>query len=489
MVMQKQKLWLLNCLSNNEQSEYGLKYNFRNIDSIASYQQEVPLTRYEELEPYIQKIYEGHKDILFMGEPVAFELTGGSTGGAKLIPYTQESFRDFQSAILPWFINTIQSYGLSGKNIYLTISPALKREDKSEGGIRIGVRDEEYLGDFLSSFDASGLVPQWINELEDIYTWQLCTLYWLIKSRDLELISIWSPTFLLMLLDTLDTLENELLSLLENGDVISGYTLYADKEALSRLNKYIATKNTAILWPDIKLISCWGDASSKPFYEALKKRFSHVNFQAKGIISTESVVTIPDKNGNPSLAIESAFYEFLGADGNILLADELSLGVSYEIVITTNGGLYRYQSGDIAICEFCDDEKVILRFEGRKGIVSDIVGEKLTEAFVSNSLEVIEKPAILFPSTVEYILFIEENISQNKEEISQKVEQKLSQNPQYAYARKMGQLKKLKIFYVESLSKSYLEYRTKKGSRIGDVKIPSLCIESEFYHLIKKEAL
>jgi len=489
MLAQKQEIWLMNCLSRNKQSEYGLQYNFGSIDSITSYQNQVPLTRYEELEPYITKISEGAKDVLFMGEAIAFELTGGSTGGAKLIPYTEESFADFQKAILPWFVNTIETYGLSGTNMYLTISPALTREKKSKGGIRIGVRDEEYLGDSLSNFDELSLIPTWVGKLTDIATWQLCTLYWLIRSKDLELISVWSPTFLLMLLDSLDALENNLLILLEKGDEICGYTLKSDKKAFLRLREYIDKKDTAILWPTLKLISCWGDASSKPFFEALKKRFSHVSFQAKGLISTESAVTIPDRNGNPTLAIESAFYEFLRVDGKILLANELSVGSSYEVIITTNGGLYRYQSGDMVLCESCSEEKIILRFQGRRGVVSDLVGEKLTETFVSTSLEVINRPAILFPSTAGYILFVEKYLSQTSEGIGEKIEQKLSQNPQYSYARKIGQLEKLKIFYVQALSKSYLEYRTKKGSRMGDIKIPSLCMDKEFYHLIKKEAL
>jgi len=487
MVMQKQKTWLMNCLSRNYQSEYGLKYDFKKIDSVTSYQNQVPLTSYEELKPYIKKISEGDKDILFMGEPIAFELTGGSTGGAKLIPYTKESFTDFQRAILPWFVTTIENYGLSGKNMYLTISPALTREEKSKGGVRIGVHDEEYLGESLSNFDELTLMPSWVGDLEDIATWQLCTLYWLIRSKELELISIWSPTFLLMLLDTLDNIESDLLTLLKRGNEISGHELKSDKEALSRLEEYISKKDTAILWPNIKLISCWEDASSKPFFEALKKRFPHVNFQAKGLISTESVVTIPDSNGNPTLAIESAFYEFLQEDGEVLLANKLCVGSSYEVIITTNGGLYRYQSGDVVLCESCSEEKVILRFQGRKGVVSDLVGEKLTEAFVSNSLKVIDTPSILFPSTTGYILFVEKNLSQSREEISEKIEQSLSKNPQYAYARKIGQLKKLEVRNAQALSKSYLEYRTKKGSRMGDIKIPSLSVDKEFYNLIKKE--
>jgi len=486
--MTEQKEWLLDCLHRNAQTEYGLKHNFEEITSPCDYQKQVPLTNYENLQTYIDATAEGKKNILFTDVPVAFEVTGGSTGGRKLIPYTRESFTDFQRAILPWFATTMQTYGLSGENAYWAISPALRTEETTKGGIRIGVKDEEYLGEAFSVIGESYVIPSWVGELKDISRWQLCTLYWLIRSRELELISVWSPTFLLMLLEALDEKKEALLMLFSKGAEIDGYELKPDTEALLRLQDYIGTKNTVSLWPDLKLISCWADASSKPFFETLKKYFSYVQFQAKGLISTEGVVTVPNQKGRPVLAKQSAFYEFLQTDDTICFADELCIGERYEVIITTNGGLYRYQTGDMVLCEDIDGEDVVLSFLGRKGTVSDLVGEKLTEAFVSTSLDNVEGFYMLLASTENnpgYTLVLDANRIHDIPLLEKEVESKLCKNPQYDYARKVGQLRKLDIYLMKHPTKSYLDYTAAKGSRMGDIKIPVLCTDEGFYNMIK----
>ena len=487
MIKDEQEIWLKTCLSENKQSEYGTKYSFDTIDSVSKYQQNVPLCTYEDIEPYLHKIVQGAKDVLFADLPVAFERTGGSTGGKKLIPYTKKSFEDFQKAILPWFMNTAQTYGLSGKNMYLAISPALTKEETSTAGVRIGVRDEEYLGEAFFDAEDSVVVPDWVGELQDVAIWQICTLYWLLRSKELELISVWSPTFLLMLLDALESKQNELTELFTKGGEVSGHLLEADKEALVRLEAYRIKKDTACLWPNLKLISCWADASSQPFFESLKAKFLHVEFQVKGLISTESVVTVPNGEGEPSLAVQSAFFEFLTSEKSVLLAHELTVGESYEVVITTNGGLYRYVSGDMVLCKKCAEDEVILAFQGRSGVTSDLVGEKLTEMFVSGSLNFINIPYMLLTAESGYVLLLENFLDVDEKELIEKADENLSLNPQYKYARRLGQLTEIKLLHVKNLSSLYLQYKAHKGPRIGDVKVPVLCSDADFYALIGKE--
>ena len=59
---------------------------------------------------------------------------------------------------------------------------------------------------------------------------------------------------------------------------------------------------------DLKLVSCWADASSQPFFEQLRQRLAHASFQGKGLLSTEGVVTVPDSVGRPVLAPDSGFF-------------------------------------------------------------------------------------------------------------------------------------------------------------------------------------
>jgi len=57
------------------------------------------------------------------------------------------------------------------------------------------------------------------------------------------------------------------------------------------------------------------------------------------------------------------------------------------------------------------------------------------------------------------------------------VEQRLSANPQYAYARKLGQLSPLKPLLLDNPLKIYLANQKHTDTRLGDIKVPSLCTQ------------
>lgn len=481
-----QEEWLIECLKRNAMSHYGRYYRFEEINNIKMYQEHVPMVDYETIEPLIKRMAAGEADVLFQGVPATFEVTGGSTSGGKLIPYSEKIFKDFQSAILPWLYDISQRYGISGKAAYWSISPALRRATTTDGGIKIGVSDAEYLGDIASgTFNDSPVVPSWVGELYDVDKWQLATLYWLVQCRELELISVWSPTYLLMLMEVLEERSDELLDLFTKGGMIDEHVLYSDGNACERLRNYLVNKESATLWPQIKLISCWQDGSSRPFFERLKHRFPHASFQPKGLISTEGVVTMPNADGLPLLSPASGFYEFIDVNGDNYLAHELATDKIYEIILTTSGGLYRYRTGDMLQCEGYEKALPILRFVGRKGIVSDMVGEKLNEFFVRNALQSVGGFSMLIPDKridPHYILLSD---LANTPDKTIEVETKLMENPQYAYARKIGQLGSLEPLIIKDAMLLYIEYKTNTGSRVGDIKIPSLNSDDEWLRIIR----
>jgi len=481
-----QERWLLECLQRNAGSYYGRQYGFEKIGSAEAYRKQVPLVDYETLSPLIERIAKGETDLLFRGSPIAFEITGGSSGGGKLIPYTQESFADFRRAILPWFGHIAERYGVTGAAAYWSISPALRLPNFTKSGIRIGVTDAAYLGEETgAAFADAAVVPSWVGELTDVGQWQLATLYWLTRCEELELVSVWSPTFLMMLMELLEERHRELLKLLHYGGTIAGHELQPDAEAGRRFERYLETRESAELWPRLKLISCWQDASSRPFYERLQQRLPHSEFQPKGLICTEGVVTMPDGEGSPLLSPESGFYEFLDVDGKAYLADELTAGEAYEVVMTTNGGLYRYRSGDLVRCEGRKKGIPVLRFIGRSGIVSDMVGEKLNEAFVRQALEGVGGFAMLMAVQTgrpHYLLLTD---STDGAALAEEVEAKLRANPQYAYAREIGQLAELETALLEEAMRHYIDYKTALGSRIGDIKIPALQTDEAWLKRVK----
>lgn len=480
----RQEHWLFDCLRRNSASEYGKRYSFDTIHSVRDFQERVPVIAYADVEPHIQRLMAGEADVLFAGLPVCFERTGGSTLGSKLIPYSSRSLQDFQAALLPWLGNSIRQFDIQSGTAYFSISPATRRAEISPGGVPIGLPDGAYLGaDALAEFGQISAVPSWAGGLYDVELWQLVTLYWLLRREDLMLISVWSPTFMLTLLDALEERSNELVELLQNGVAVSGHALAPDPAALKRLNQYLATGDSQGLWPNLMLVSCWADASSKPFFEQLKQRLGHATFQGKGLLSTESVVTVPDQAGRPVLAPDSGFFEFHADSDVIYTADELTEGAQYEVLITTSGGLYRYKTGDSVVCEGFVDSVPVLRFSGRKGLTCDIVGEKLNDDFVSSCLEGVTGFRMLVPVRMPkpgYVLVVDDQYEHTPAQLIDLIETRLCANPQYAYARRMGQLGKLSIVTASNPLDKYAARLANAGGRLGDLKVTALRNESDW---------
>ena len=480
----RQEAWLMNCLRRNSGSEYGQRHNFSKIECVADFRNQVPVISYDDIAADIRRMYGGEADVLFSGTPVAFERTGGSTSGSKLIPYSQNSLEDFRAALLPWLSNTIEQFGITSGTAYFSISPATRQAEISPGGICIGLPDGAYLGDAaLEQFAAISSVPAWVGGLAELSQWQLATLYYLSTREDLALISVWSPTFFLMLLDALERRSGELATLLRDGGRLAGQDLPENPGALARLSRFIANRRTEILWPNLKLVSCWSDASSRPFFDQLRQRLPHAAFQGKGLLSTEGVVSIPNPAGQPLLALDSGFFEFMDHKGYLHLAGELEAGKAYETVMTTSGGLNRYRTGDWVKCEGFEKNIPIYRFSGRRGLTCDIVGEKLTEEFVLSCLEDIPGFHILVPaadSTPGYALVVDKLDNHEPATLIRLVEERLSKNPQYALARKLGQLDRLLVYSASQPLEKYVERFITAGARIGDVKVTALRPETDW---------
>lgn len=479
----RQEKWLLECVKRNVQTDYSSLYSFNEINNVSDFQRLVPIVSYEDLSHLIINTSNGQSDCLFSGNPIAFERTSGSTSGQKLIPYSTESIDDFRHALLPWLGSLAQHYKIQSGKAYWAISPATRQPEKTASGIPIGLPDAAYLGEELIPFFLeSSVVPPWVAIVSDISEWQLATLYYLVSCHDLQLISVWSPTFFLMLMDAIEGRRAELEKLLKQGGEVAGHTLREQPQAYERLCEYFRSQKTTSLWPELKVISCWADASSKSYANQIKNIFQDVPIQPKGLLLTEGVVTTPNTNGQLLLTADCGFYEFMGVDNAIKLAHELTVGETYEVIITTSGGFYRYRTNDCVSCDGYNDSTPVLSFIGRSS-TSDLVGEKLTESFVATCLGDIEGFKMLVPvedSPTGYLLVLEggENLSS----FITTVESRLKKNPHYEYARKVGQLQPLKALPLKNPLDIYVNSPLHEGTRLGDIKVPSLCLKPEIFN-------
>ena len=435
--------WLETMLGRNQNCAY-LKL-WGHPTSLEEFRNQVPLCGYEQIQPWVDRIATGEVSLLFPGQPVAFEKTGGSSSGCKLIPYTAEGLIDFRRALLPWLSNVVTRNRISG-SAYFSLSPAC-RNPEYLAGIPVGLSDVDYVGkDAGVIFAAVCAVPQSVGKIVDYNEWRKETLHYLKQAQNLELISAWSPTFLLQLFEG-ETTEN--------------------------------------LLPNLKVISCWADGVSAEYAKALQQLFPHATIEPKGLMSTEAVITIPDEHGHPVLA-EAGFFEFISGN-SVLLENELESEHEYEVVVTTASGLYRYCTGDIVRYIGRNHAgRAILRFIGRIGLVSDLVGEKLTESFVATCFRGIAGSWMLVPNVMGdgYTFVADQTI--RLPDINM-LETRLMTNPQYAYARKLRQLKPLAALPVHNLWCYYEQHQAAQGVRLGDIKPVALRTERHWVNLFKSQ--
>ena len=406
-------------------------------------------------------------------EPIiAFEETGGSAAGAKLIPYTMSSLLAFRSAILPWIGDLLlRRPVIASGRAYVSVSPATRQPRVTAGGLPVGLPSEgAYLGaDLAEPFRSILVTNDSIASLTDVNEWQMATLCQLIASRDLTFISVWSPSFLLRLLDALT-----------NGMEVIKARLGGQPEPMDRLTRAFAGGRfcTEILWPSLDTISCWTDGPSRVMAQQLARWFPSIFIEPKGILATESAISLPWGTPPNSLpALLSAFLEFVDESGQERLVDEVSEGQEYRIVLTTPGGLYRYDIGDRVRCT--GHTGLVPRFEflGRAGLVSDLVGEKLTEDFVCRIVGELEWPAMLVAQIQpepHYELWIDCRGSEVSVTLARDVEGRLKSNPQYAYARALGQIGPLSLMCKPGFIRECHDALLAKGRRLGDLKSVSL---------------
>jgi len=467
-------------LTLQQASPYGQRYQFQRLTDTTRFRAALPLTDYEQLRPAIAAMLAGQGQALLADPVVLWEETGGSSGGSKAIPYTAAALDGFARAVRPWLHDLLHHRPAIGAGrAWFVISPALRPPRTAADGTPFGAEhDALYFGpDLLPLLAQVVLAPSGLTHLPTA-AWRTATLHHLIADAGLSLLSVWSPTLLTGLLAAIPEEQERLLRLLRHG----GHGLPPLPQRAAALSAALATDplDTRRLWPQLQLVSCWTHATAARFLAPLRRLLPTVEIQGKGLLATEAAISLPlYPYPYPVLANESAFFEFLTPAGESRLAHELAADGEYEVVITTAGGLYRYRTGDQVAVRGFAERTPLLEFLGRCGRVGDLCGEKLTDAFVASTL-----PAEGFaqlaadPAGGGYLLLLDgaESTPAAATARAVAVEERLWGNPQYAHARRLGQLRALAARRLEAPLARYLAYCQRRGQRLGEIKPPALLL-------------
>ncbi len=468
-------------LDENSKTAFGTEHDLASIRDYEDYKKAVPvLEDYADLKPYTDQIAAGKSDILFPGKPLFFETTSGTSSDVKLIPYNKTLKDEFGKAVAAWMhdLNRMDPKIFSGKS-YWSLSPALKDHGMSSGGIRIGTSNDSDYFDPVSAFFLNQIfaVPGHVSRIADPHEFYIHTWSHLLTCKKLTFISVWSPHFLIRLLDFF---EENLREICYQSGAARTWADYIKGHMSER------TFTLSLVFPDLRMISCWTQGQSKIWLKKLLSIAGGIPIQGKGLLSTEGVMSIPMGMDQHVLSYTSHFYEFKRADNSIYTAENLIPDNIYEVIITTGGGLYRYNTHDLVRCTGFYESIPSLEFLGRSGHNSDLVGEKISETSLvdlfSQAIENFPRTESLYfypvasETTAGYWLIIESDDPSNVDNIVAFVESGLKQNPYYSQAIKSGQLQTLQSKNVAVGFSKILTayYQKRKKIKDGDLKLPVL---------------
>jgi hypothetical protein len=495
-----QERLLLKLLRRNAGSRYGRRFGFSSIRSFREYQARVPIVGYDDLREEIAAIARGVPGVLTEEPVLAMESTTGSTAATKLIPYTASLLREFRAALYPWMSDLYTRHPeLRRGRAYWCITPVAAAEQRTPGGLPLGLQDDAaYFGAGSRFLRRLMLGSGALARIPDLETCRYVTLLHLLAAPDLRFVSVWHPSFLALLVEALQSHAERLLRDLERGALdgsqrlaqpLRGRVLRGLRPQPRRARELHARLcatgrlRPQDVWPALRVVSCWGSAAAEPHARELRTLFPHAALQPKGLLATEGVVSIPlAEEGGSALALTSHALEFVdeAAAGPPALAHELLDGRTYEVVLTTGGGLYRYATGDRVRVLGWRAATPLVEFVGRRN-VSDLRGEKLHEGRAAEVLAAAFHEAGLRPAFAmlapdgdqppHYTLFVECRGGFEPAALARQVEERLLEGAHYSYSRRLGQLGPVRVFRIrEGAARVYLERCAALGQRQGAVK-------------------
>ena len=445
-------------------TEYGKNYG---VESRSDFREKLPLVEYGALQPWVERQKASAARVLTAEPPKFYEKTSGSSGPAKYIPYTKALQKSFSRMFGLWAHDVLENGpDLHSAKLFFSISPFFGEPEMTEAGTQVGLDDDsDYVSGWMNWFLKPFLaVPPSLSSLKDPEVFKRELVRALTKARELEVISVWNPSFLTMIVSYMRDNSTEL-------------GLASDFEPKD-------------VWPNLKLISCWASASAAPLAERLKEEFPGVLIQGKGLLATEAPITMPwiPAQGFVPL-LDEVFLEFETQEGEMLLLHELQEDEIYRVVVSQKGGLCRYRMGDLVKVTGFYHQTPCLDFVGRADAVSDLVGEKLSEIFVHETLQSLRDHLPDFATLVpvrkphdHYVLLVSDTTT-CVEELESLLESRLGQAHHYQHARHLGQLGPCRVVVAENASDLFMEEEQRRGLKLGDIKPRSL------YHQMPSEAL
>ena len=89
-------------LARNAASECGRRHGFESIHSYEAFRERVPVTRWQDVAPWIERSQATREPVISAEAPSFYECTSGSSAARKEIPYTPSLLGELKRAVVAW---------------------------------------------------------------------------------------------------------------------------------------------------------------------------------------------------------------------------------------------------------------------------------------------------------------------------------------------------------------------------------------------------
>ena len=390
---------LLDIVRRNRGTRFGRDHHFDTIHSLGEYREQVGINDYERLRPYVELAQNGEASVLTTEPVVMFAMTSGSTGQPKLIPVTETTRRHHRQLTRFWYYRALEDHpDLFSGNLLGVVSPAV--EGRTAGGLPFGAASGLIYKSSPSWIQNAYAVPYEISEVKDFEAKYYLTMR-LALERDVTFFGTPNPSTILKLVESVNRNKHEIIKDIGDGTITARCNLPPELRAalagrlaknpararrLESLVKSDGTLRPKEYWPRLQLIGCWKGGTVGVRLKEFARWFGKTTpVRDLGYMASEAQMTLPisDSGSAGILAVDNIFYEFIpeseigSASPTLLSCAELEEGSTYYLVLTTPGGLYRYDINDIVRVAGFFNRTPLIEFVRKGRDVTNITGEKL----------------------------------------------------------------------------------------------------------------
>jgi len=356
---------LQDLVTSAQYTVFGRKYHFSKLFSLKEFKKNVPIHEYNDLKPYILRMMDGEKNVLWNTPVTWFAKSSGTTSDkSKFIPISDESLQDnhFKASkdlLSNYYKNFPSSDLLTGKGLVVGGSHQISKvnEEIQYGDLSaVLMQNSPFWGQWIRTPELSvALLDEWEEKIEKLAQ---------VTAEENVTSLAGVPTWTLLL--------------------------------LKRILEIKGKSTIKEVWPNLELYIN-GGVSFVPYKEQFDKiiggkiNYLEIYNASEGFIAAQ---VNPDDDGMLLFTEHGVFYEFMpveeygNEDPKTVGLNKVVVGKNYALVISTTGGLWRYLIGDTV--QFTSINPYKIKITGRLKHYMNAFGE---EVIVDNSDHAIAQAA------------------------------------------------------------------------------------------------